>query len=231
LDIGLYFLLTTGIKTMHFSQQQASRTGSVALLVVIVFLGGCTTLQQPANPSSSDNFSNQPGSVSSSSQSPTNISAANTSNRTPKEQFATIIGAKQDGWLPKVLADRGLKRGLTPTAVGKIIPGAEQVSEFGFSKVAVHNIPSLKQYEFYYAKDSSGNASQLESVRLQFEPDMSAFYSDLVEVASNKYGAAKPEDVKQQTIVWVGPDFVTAQLTKPVTNFDGYELNVSLEKE
>jgi hypothetical protein len=215
---------------MHFSQQQASRTSSVVLFVAIVFLGGCTTLKQPANPSSSDSPSNQLGSVSSSSQSP-NTSAANTSNRPPKEQFATIIGTQQDGWLPKVLAGRGLKKGLTPTAVGKIIPGAEQVSEFGFSKVTVHNIPGLKQYEFYYAKDSSGNASQLESVRLQFEPNMSAFYSDLVEVASNKYGAAKPEDVKQQTIVWVGPDFVTAQLTKPVTNFDGYELNVSLEKE
>lgn len=118
-----------------------------------------------------------------------------------------------------------------PDAVGKIIPGAERVSEFGFSQTAVQNVPGLKQYEFYFAKDSSGKPTQLQAVKLQFDPALNSAYPDLVNVLSSKYGAVKPEDVQKQIIVWVGPEFVTAQLTKQVTALGGYELNVSLEKQ
>jgi hypothetical protein len=214
------FYSLSGIKTMRFFQQQASRTG-LLICVAIVALGGCTAEKPSGAPSSNSS----PSSLA------TQATAEATAAGTAKEQFAAILGTKQDGWLPKVLAGKGLKKGLAPAVTGKIIPGAEQVSEFGFSKVAVQNIPGLKQYEFYYAKDSSGVASQLESVKLQFEPDLNESYADLVEVAAKKYGAAKPEDVEQQAIVWVGSDFVTAQLTKPLTSFDGYELNISLAKD
>ncbi|MBW4662516.1 MAG: hypothetical protein KME15_28050 [Drouetiella hepatica Uher 2000/2452] len=208
---------------MH-SQQQVSRTGLLAIGLAIVVLGGCTTLEKPSNPVSSSSSSEQPSLAS------TQVEAETPdANRTAKEQFATILGTKQDGWLPKVIAGRGLKKGLTPAMAGKIIPGAEQVSEFGFSKVAVQNVPGLKQYEFYYAKN--GEAAQLESVKLQFDPNLNEAYADLVEVATQKYGAAKPEDIEQQAIVWVGSDFVTAQLTKPLTSFDGYVLNISLAKD
>lgn len=103
------------------------------------------------------------------------------------------------------------------------------MSDYGFSKVTVKNVPGLKRYEFYYTK--IGSAAQLESVRLTFDPKLNQAYPDLVNVLSSKYGAAKPEDVKKQTIVWVNPDFLSAQLTKQVTDLGAYELNVSLEKE
>lgn len=65
---------------------------------------------------------------------------------------------------------------------------------------------------------------------MQFDPAMNEAYSDLVKILSRKYGTVKPEDVEKQIIVWVGPEFVTAQLTKQITDFGGYELNVSVEK-
>ncbi|MBI4784559.1 MAG: hypothetical protein HY785_25080 [Oscillatoriophycideae cyanobacterium NC_groundwater_1537_Pr4_S-0.65um_50_18] len=207
---------------MHFSQRQ-SRAGLLTLCVAIVMLGGCTTLKTPSSASPDGSISK---SSPASPQTETETAAA---NRSAKEQFVAILGTQQEGWLPKVLAGRGLKKGLTPAATGKIIPGAEQVSEFGFSKVAVQDIPGLKQYEFYYA--GNGEAAQLESVKLQFDPNMNEDYSDLVEATTQKYGAAKPEDIEQQAIVWVGSNFVTAQLTKPLTSFDGYELNISLPKD
>ncbi|HEY9627906.1 MAG TPA: hypothetical protein V6C84_11440 [Coleofasciculaceae cyanobacterium] len=212
---------------MYLSQRQ-SRLSLLTLCVAIVILGGCTTLEKPSNTSSSEGSMNQSslGSPQAETQTRTETAAA---DRSPKEQFAAILGTQQEGWLPKVLASKGLKKGLTPAATGKIIPGAEQVSEFGFSKVAVQDIPGLKHYEFYYA--GNGEAAQLESVKLQFDPNLNKAYSDLVEATTQKYGAAKPEDIEQQTIVWIGSDFVTAQLTKPLTSFDGYELNISLPKD
>lgn len=204
---------------MQFSQYQATRTGLLTLCVAIVALGGCTAEKPSGAPSSNSS----PSSLA------TQTTTEATATGTAKEQFTAILGTKQDGWLPKVISGRGLKKGLTPAMTGKIIPGAEQVSEFGFSKVAVQDIPGLKQYEFYYAKN--GEAAQLESVKLQFDPNLNEAYADLVEATTQKYGAAKPEDIEQQTIVWVGSDFVTAQLTKPLTRFDGYELNISLAKD
>lgn len=216
------YLLISEIKIMLLSHQTISRLSFAVICI------GCfaTTACNSSTQSSSINPNTKLASET--------VSTSPVDNKTqgnPKEEFTAVLGTRQDGWLPKVLAGKGLKQGLTPAAVGKIIPGAEQVSEYGFSKVAVSNIPTLKQYEFYYAKDSSGKPTQLQAVKLQFDPALNQTYPDLVKVLSNKYGAVKPEDVERQSIVWVGPEFVTAQLTKPVIDFGGYELNVSLEKE
>ncbi len=204
---------------MHF-HLTTSRLGFVVICVTCFAIGACTPQNQVSNANSTPDQTSE------------TASAAQVNNNTQgnaKEQFTAILGTQKDGWLPKVLAGKGLKKGLTPDAVGKIIPGAERVSEFGFSKVAVQNIPGLTQYEFYYAKDSSGKPTQLQAVKLQFDPALNSAYPDLVKVLSSKYGAVKPEDVEKQMIVWVGPEFVTAQLTKQVTDFAGYELNVSLQ--
>lgn len=217
---------------MQFSEQRTSRIGLLMLGAAIVSLTACTVTGQPSSTSSNRSTpSASPATSSTSTQAKNEPSAPHAAKGTPKDQFVAILGTKQDGWLPRVLVDKGLKRGMTPAAAGKIFPGAEKVSEFGFSKVAAKDSPGLKQYEFYYAKDGSGQPTQLSSIKLHFEPGMNEAYSDLVDVASNKYGAAKPEEVQQQTIVWIGPDFATVQLTKSVTDFGGYELNVDLEKE
>lgn len=204
---------------MHIFDQPISRLSFAVTCLMCVTIGACT----PSHQASSTRPTSETANAA--------LQADNKAQGNPKEQFTAIMGTQQDGWLPKVLAGKGLKQGLTPAAAGKIIPGAEQVSEYGFSKVIVSNIPALKQYEFYYAKDSSGKPTQLQAVKLQFDPALNQAYPDLVKVLSSKYGAVKPEDVEQQSIVWVGPEFVTAQLTKQVTDFGGYELNVSLQKD
>ena len=207
---------------MYFSHQSVSRLGHTVVYVVCFAIAACTPSNQSSSTSSTTNLASEPANAA---------QVDNNAKGNAKEQFTTILGTQQDGWLPKVLTGKGLKKGLTPAATGKIIPGAEQVSEFGFSKVAVQKVPGLKQYEFYYAKDSSGKPTQLQSVKLQFDPALNQAYPDLVNVLSGKYGAVQPEDVQKEIIVWVGPEFVTAQLTKQVTAFGGYELNVSLGKE
>jgi hypothetical protein len=216
---------------MPFSQQQIPQQIprlSISLLCFgIVSLSACNT----SNPLSSEPTRPEPANSASPAASPTLATSptANASADTAAEQFAAILGTPADGWLPKILANQGLKKGLSPEATGKIISGAEKVSEYGFSKVNVENVPGLKQYEFYYAKDSS-NTLRLESVKLHFDPALNQAYPDLVKVLTSKYGAAAPEDVEKQIITWVGPNFVTVQLMK-LTDFGGYELGVSLEEE
>ncbi len=214
------------------TQPHITRLGITLLCFSMMSLGACTpSNQSTANPDTNSTTSPvaSPATNPDSQAATTPVSTA--SDGTPKEQVTAIVGTQKDGWLPKVLANKGLKKGLTPADTGKIISGAEKVSDYGFSKVTVNDIPGLKQYEFYYAKDSSGKPTQLQAVKLLFDPALNESYPDLVSVLSNKYGAAKPEDVEKQIIVWVGPSFVTAQLTKQVTDFGGYELNVSLEEQ
>jgi hypothetical protein len=141
-----------------------------------------------------------------------------------------MIGTTADGWLPKVLKSTNLKKGMKPEEVAKAIPGAEKVSEFGFAEVMVKDVPGLQKYEFYFAKDDSGKPTKLEGVKLQFDPALNneKSYQELVDVLVKKYGEAKPEDIKQQLVTWVGPKFATAQLTKGTTQFEGYVLNVSI---
>lgn len=214
---------------MHSSHRFVSRLGFTMVGLVCFATIACTSSNPSPNPS--PNSSSNPSVSPTAETAVTSTPVDNTAKDNPKEQFAAMIGTQQDGWLPKVLAGKGLKKGLTPAATGAIIPGAEQVSEFGFSKVTVSDVPGLKQYEFYYAADDSGKPARLEAVKLHFDPALNSAYPDLVNVLSDKYGAVQPEDVEKEMIVWVGPGFVTAQLTKQVTDFGGYELNVSLEKQ
>lgn len=215
---------------MHLYQHPISRLSLSTLCLALVMIVACTEQESNSNSKTDSATSSEVSSSNNSTSGSSNVAplAVSQPKKTPTEQLTAILGNQADGWLPKVIADKGLKKGLTPDAVGKIFPGAEQVSDYGFSKVAVQNSPGLKQYEFYYAKNSS-NTYQLESVKLHFDPALNQAYPEMVKVLSDKYGAVKPEDVEQQTIVWVGPDFVTAQLMK-LTDFGGYELNVSVEQ-
>jgi hypothetical protein len=208
---------------MQLSQSQTTRLFTAVMGLSVVAIAACTptkqTLRDPNEIANRNTTVAKPVATATAS-----------ANASPKEKFVAILGRRDDGWLPKVLAGKGLKKGLSSTEVGKIIPGAEAVTEYGFSKVNAKDIPGLKRFEFYYMKDGSGT-NKLESVRLTFDPKLNSAYPDLVQVLSDKYGAAKPEDVKQEMIVWVNPDFLSAQLTKQVTDLGAYELNVSFEKE
>src|SRR5262245_27458995 len=92
----------------------------------------------------------------------------------PPETVAAL-GTKKDGWTPKVLAK--LKRGMKPEEAGQVFPGAENISQYGFSKVPVADIPGLVAFEFYFAKDKTGKPSDLHSVKMHF--DGSAEFAEL----------------------------------------------------
>jgi len=208
---------------MQSSKPEASYLRVILVCGAITTLAACASTGQHLA-SVGDRVSNTSSTTQLASNPSQTAKAGN-----PTEQFTAIIGSKADGWLPKVLAGKGLKAGLTPSQTAQIIPGADKVSEFGYSKVVVNNIPGLKQYEFYY--DKASGSLKLTSVRLMFDPTLNEAYNDLVQVAAAKYGQPKPEEVQKQIISWVGPEFVTAQLTKQVTDFGGYELNVYFEAQ
>jgi hypothetical protein len=209
-------------------QSQVARAGLLFSCLAIAALTACSPSSPSVNAVSGDSSTVEASPEAHLTADSTAKSAA--AKGSAKDQFTAIIGTLQDGWTPQVLVGKGLKQGLTPTAAGKIIPGAEKVSQYGFSKVKVENVPGLKEYEFYYAQNASSKTLELKSVRLKFDPALNEAYPDLVKVASAKYGPAKPEDVKNQIISWVGPEFITAQITKPPLAMSGYELNVDLEK-
>lgn len=206
---------------MKFSTSLTSRLGLAVAGLIGLSIVACTPTapQQktsPANPQTSTS-SNNP-----STNAPTNTPTND------KEKFLAILGTQKDGWLPKVLIGKNLKQGLSPEATGKIIPGAEKVSDLGFSKVKTQDISGLKNYEFYYTRDNTGKFN-LKGIKLYFDPSINPSYQDLVTVLVGKYGEVNPEDVKKQILVWLTPEFKMAQLMKEPTDFGSYVLNVDLE--
>lgn len=199
----------------------------LSLTFILSFLIGCSP--QPETPSSSISPTTT-SAESPVSASPSASPALSSSSDNANVNFAEIIGTTADGWLPKAIKGTNLKKGMTPEEVGKAVPGAEKVSEFGFSEVMVKDIPGVQKYEFYFAKNDSGKPTKLEAVKLHLDPSLNneQSYQKLIDALEKKYGKAKPEDIKKQLVSWVGPKFATAQLTKGTTQFDGYALNVSI---
>ncbi len=209
---------------------------------MMVLLTACTQQQDTTSTSASptstpavNSTAESPASTTASSptsESPSDSATSSASSDKGEANLAEMIGTTQDGWIPKVLKSANFKEGMTPEEVGKTIPGAEKVSEYGFSEVTVADVPGLQKYEFYFAKDDAGKPTKLMSIRLHLDPSLNnpESYKKLVDVLVKKYGEAKPEDIEKQLITWVGPEFATIQLTKGTTNFEGYVLNVSVPK-
>ena len=150
------------------------------------------------------------------------------------EQIATIIGTKQDGWLPKIIAGKGLKRDMNPEEASKILPGAEDVSQFGFSEVKVNDVPGLQGYELYFAKNDAGEPKKLQAIKLAFDPDLKdqLSFEEAAKEISKKYGEYKEveSDGKITSYLWIGPKFASASLDNFGGDFEGYELNVRLSE-
>lgn len=148
------------------------------------------------------------------------------------EQIAAIVGTKQDGWLPKVIAGKGLKRDMNPEEASKILPGAEEVSQFGFSEVKVNDVPGLQGYELYFAKNDAGEPKKLQAIKLAFDPDLKdqLSFEEAAKEISKKYGEYKEveSDGKITSYLWIGPKFASASLDNFGGDFEGYELNVRL---
>ncbi|NEQ25537.1 MAG: hypothetical protein F6K28_42045 [Microcoleus sp. SIO2G3] len=201
----------------------------LSLTFILSSLIGCSLPQETSSSSLNPTTTSAASPVSAS---PSDTPASSSSSDSTNVKFAKMIGTAADGWLPKVIKSTNLKKGMTPEEVGKAVPGAEKVSEFGFSEVMVKDIPGLQNYEFYFAKDDADKPTKLEAVKLHLDPALNneQSYQKLIDVLVKKYGAAKPEEIKEQVVTWVGPEFSTVQLTKGLTPFEGYALNVSIPK-
>jgi hypothetical protein len=146
--------------------------------------------------------------------------------------LVACIGGKKSPWTPTVAAK--LKDKMTPEEAGKVFPGAEKVSKFGFVTVKLEGCVGATELELYFAKDKVTKVpTELQSVRIQFDGALTAnaeFYSLLVKVLEAKYGKVKkPESIEKKLITWVNPKFRTAQLTvKPVRGGGQFQLSTGL---
>lgn len=152
----------------------------------------------------------------------------------PSEADLTAcVGKKKAVWSPTPFAK--LKKGMTPPEVAKVLPGADQVSQYGFVKVKAEGCAGASEFELYFARDKkTQQPTQLQSVRILFDAahtDDPAFYDRLVKVLVAKYGRVrKKEQIEKKLITWVNRKFKLAQLSVK-SNFRGgsqYQLNVSL---
>lgn len=142
------------------------------------------------------------------------------------------VGGKAS-WTPTVLSK--LKAKMTPEQVAKVLPGADQVSKYGFVKVPAAGCAGATEFELYFAKDKkTQQPTQLQSVRILFDSALStdeAFYDRLVKVLTVKYGRIrKKEQVEKKLITWVNRRFKIAQLSlmSSIRGGKHYQLNVSL---
>jgi hypothetical protein len=142
----------------------------------------------------------------------------------PPETVAAI-GTKKDGWTPKVLAK--LKAKMKPEEAGQVVPGAEKISQYGFSKVAVTDIPGIVAYEFYFAKNKAGQPTDLQSVKIHF--DGGAEWDELSQLCVAKYGRIKQKDaVEKKLAIWVNSKLRTASLSQSFEKGAKYSLDVKL---
>jgi hypothetical protein len=132
-----------------------------------------------------------------------------------------IIGT-DDAWAPTVFT--GVRAGMSPEEVGKVIPGAEKVSKFGISNVPVKNVAGVDGYQLSFQD------GKIYSGTVQFKRSLKSgeFYAYLVNATTNKYGDAKPDEVKKKLITWVDSRFRMAQASWFV---DHFELKVNLDKD
>lgn len=212
---------------------------SIGLMVGCSSTEGSTDAESPAPDTTSDSLDRSvadPNTVSDegtdNSNSGTETLAA--SANSGKVDLAAIIGSEDDGWLPKALSQYDFKRGMSPEEVGKILPGAEKISKFGFSEVPAKGVPGVDKYKFSYLKDKNDPEEKrtLYSISMLFDPAIKKDHPyDKVALAfAEKYGEVEPEKIEKKIVTWVGPNFATAQLTNSINKFEGYEFKIVVPK-
>ena len=143
----------------------------------------------------------------------------------------SILGTQEEGWLPRAVADLGLKQGMTPEEVAAIIPGADELGDYGVSTVGVNDIPGLTGYKFNFLELQPG-VRTLNSITLVFDPVIKAEYSfeQLIEEFSKKYGEYTPGSITDISVIWSSPDFHLAQLANIGTELDGNEFEIEIPR-
>jgi len=144
--------------------------------------------------------------------------------------LAACFGGKKS-WTPTALAK--LKPKMSPAAAAAVLPGADQVSQYGFVTVKPDGCAGAAEFELYFAKNKKTDAFELSRATILFDSKTSAdeaFYASLVKITSAKYGRIKKqEEVTKKLITWVNRSFKIAQLSnKPTRDGRMLQLSVSL---
>lgn len=230
---------------MHRFTQTPKRK-SIALALLPLSLGlliSCSTTEapsdteSPASDTSTDSLDRSVADPSARTDESADSSGTETlasSASSGKVDLAAIIGTEDDGWLPKTFSEYDFKRGMSPEEVGKIMPGAEKISKFGFSEVPANGVPGVDKYKFSFLKDKKDPDGKrtLYSVSLLFDPSIKKDHPyDKVALAfAEKYGEVEPEKIEKKIVTWVGPKFATAQFTNSINKFEGYEFKIVVPK-
>ena len=162
------------------------------------------------------------------------VDILSTASNSSTINLSAIIGTMEDGWLPKVVTKYNLQRGMSPEEVGKIMPGAEKISKFGFSEVPARGVPGVDKYKFSFLKDKKDPDQKrtLYSISLLFDPAIKKDlpYDKVALAFAEKYGEVTSEKIAQKIVTWGGPKYATAQLTHSINKFGGYEFKIVIPK-
>ena len=128
----------------------------------------------------------------------------------------TAVAAADPATWAKVLGEKGTavpaalakaKRDMSPEEAGKIYPGAEQVSKYGFAYAAVKDIPGVVKLKFSFQPNKTSKQLELKFVSLELDPAIlndKARWDDLLAALVVKYGPVKkPEMIEKKIITWV----------------------------
>jgi hypothetical protein len=136
-----------------------------------------------------------------------------------------VLGTKADGWAVPAFAK--LREDMTPAQVGKIIPGAEKIDEYGFAEVKA-SVRGVASYKLSY--QDSGGKKGLKFAEIWFDPKLTdePFWTALVDHLQKRL-AADMTDHGGHHVTWVGPGFTIWSLSKGITH-EGYELQIAVGK-
>lgn len=160
-----------------------------------------------------------------------NLAAPALAEDLPSDADLTACLGGKKAWTPTVFAK--LKEKMTPAEAAKVLPGADQVSKFGFVTVKAEGCNGAAEFELYFAKDKkTQEPTSLQAARIIFSPSVSTdetFYLRLVKVLEAKYGKVKKQsEIDNKLITWVNRKFKTAQLSRKPGKKDQLQLNVRI---
>ncbi len=123
-------------------------------------------------------------------------------------EICSILGCSDTkGWIPKVVADVGLKKGMSLDEAEGVLPGAKAIDQFGFSTVEVSDIPGLKGYKLFFL-ELEGKPRTLHTLKLLFETELKTKYSfeELIAEFSKKYGDHNEGSATDTSVIWSNTD-------------------------
>lgn len=140
--------------------------------------------------------------------------------------LAAILGTKSDGFAPLVFAK--LKEDMSPAEAGKIFPGGDKPSEFGFAEIKSGLPAGVRQLTLSYQEN------KLKFADIVFPKSISddAFWTKLTSHLKDKLAPVEMKDLEpgKKSVMWIGPGFhsITVRQKISMDDDDGYEVNYAV---